>query len=135
MSEENIENIKNINKSGNNFASTFVDHHLLPDIDFNAHCLIKNDISIPKKVINIYIYYTQGPQLKNLDFTLGNCLFGSVKLTKNADPEKWKYIYYNKDLILVKNFYLQMEAMEKMSWFLELTWAHMCMLIIREKIS
>ena len=22
---------------------------------------------------------------------LGNCLFGSVKLTKNADPDKYKY--------------------------------------------
>ena len=25
------------------------------------------------------------------DFTLGNCLFGVVKLTKNADPDKYKY--------------------------------------------
>ena len=24
------------------------------------------------------------------DFTLGNCLFGSAKLTKNADPDKYK---------------------------------------------
>ena len=42
---------------------------------------------MPKKVINLYISYTLGPQIRNLntDFTLGNCLFGSVKLTKNAD--------------------------------------------------
>ena len=45
MSEESIENIT---KSGNNFAPTFVDHHLLPDMNFNGHCLIKNKISIPK---------------------------------------------------------------------------------------
>ena len=45
MSEENIENI---NKSGSNFAPTFVDHHLVPDISFNGHCLIKNNISISK---------------------------------------------------------------------------------------
>ena len=40
--------------------------------------------------------YTLGPQLRNLntDFTLGNCLFGSVKLTKNADPDKYKYSHY-----------------------------------------
>ena len=25
------------------------------------------------------------------DFTLGNCLFGSVKLIKNANPDKYKY--------------------------------------------
>ena len=97
MSEENIENIKNITKSDNNFAPTFVDHHLLPDVNFNGHCLIKNNIYIPKKVINSYISYTLGPQLKDLntDFTLGNCLFGSVKLTKNADPDKYKYSGYD----------------------------------------
>ena len=44
-------------------------------------------MSIPKKVINLYISYTINPQLRNLntDFTLGNCLFGSVKLIKNTD--------------------------------------------------
>ena len=45
MSEENIENIT---KSDSNFAPTFVDHHVLPDINFNGHCLI-NNVSIPKK--------------------------------------------------------------------------------------
>ena len=74
------ENIENITKSDSNFAPTFVDHHLLPDINFNGHCLIKNNISIPKKVINLYISYRLGPQLRNsnTDFTLSNCLFGSV---------------------------------------------------------
>ena len=90
MSEESIENIT---KSDNNFALTFVDHHELPDINFNGHCLMKNDISIPKKVISLYISYTLGSQLRNLntDFTLGNCLFGSVKLTKNTDLDKYQY--------------------------------------------
>ena len=37
MPEENIENIT---KSENDFAPTFVDHHLLSDINFNGHCLI-----------------------------------------------------------------------------------------------
>ena len=54
MSEENIENIT---KSDSNFALTFVDHHVLPDINFNGHCLIKNNISITKKVINLYIRF------------------------------------------------------------------------------
>ena len=30
----------------------------LPDINFNRHCLIKNNIFIPKNVINLYISYT-----------------------------------------------------------------------------
>ena len=93
MSEESIENI---NKSDSNFAPTFVDHDVLPDLNFNGHYLIKNNISIPKKVINLYISYTLGSQLRNLntDFTLGNCLFGSIKLTKNADLDKYKYTGY-----------------------------------------
>ena len=57
MSEENIENIT---KSDSNFAPTFVDHHLPLDVYFNGHCLI-NNISIPKKVINLYISYTLTP--------------------------------------------------------------------------
>ena len=61
MSEENIENIT---KSDSNFAPTFVHYHLLPDINFNGNCLI-NNISIPKKVINLYISYTLNPQLRN----------------------------------------------------------------------
>ena len=76
MSEESIENIT---KSDINFAPTFTDHHLLPDMTFNGDCLIKNNISIPKKVIKLCISYTLGPQLRNLIpyFTLGNCLFAS----------------------------------------------------------
>ena len=54
MSEENTENTT---KPDSNFATSFVNHHALPDIDFNGHCLIKNNISIPKKIINLYISY------------------------------------------------------------------------------
>ena len=87
MSEESVENIT---KSDSNFAPNFVDHHSLPDINFNGHCLIKNNISILKKVINIYISYTLGLQLRNFitTFTLSNCLCGSVKLTKNTDLDE-----------------------------------------------
>ena len=46
ISEENIENIT---KSDSNFAPNYVDHHLLPDMNFNGHCLIKINISISKK--------------------------------------------------------------------------------------
>ena len=87
MSEENIENITKLDTS---FAPTFVDHHLLPDMNLNGHCLIKSNISIPKKIINIYISYLLGCQLRNLnkDFSLADDLFWSVKLTENADPDK-----------------------------------------------
>ena len=105
--DENIENIENITKSDSNFASTLVDHHPLSDINFNEHCLIKNNICIPKKVINLYISDTLSLQLRNLntDFTLGNYLFGSEKLTNNADLDKYKYTGYG------KGFYSRSEAL------------------------
>ena len=76
MSEEYIENIT---KSESNFAPTFVDHHLLPDITFNSHCLI-NNIFIPKEVINLHISYIIFPWLRNVNtyLTLNNCLFESI---------------------------------------------------------
>ena len=46
MSERNIENLT---KPDGNFAQTFVDHHLLLDINFNGHCFTKHNISILKK--------------------------------------------------------------------------------------
>ena len=55
MSEESIENIT---KSDSSFAPAFVDHHSLPEINLNGHCLIKTNISILKEVINLYIFYT-----------------------------------------------------------------------------
>ena len=50
MSEKKI---KNKTKSDSNFAQSFVDYHVLWDISFNERCLINNNISIPKDVINI----------------------------------------------------------------------------------
>ena len=72
------ENVENITKSDSNFAPTFVDHHVLSDINFNGHCLINNNISIHKKVINPYISYILNTCLRNLntDFTSNNFLFG-----------------------------------------------------------
>ena len=60
---------------------------LTTDLNFNGHCLIiNNNISITTKIINLYIFYIQNKWLRNLktDFTINNCLFGSVELTKNA---------------------------------------------------
>ena len=89
MSEENIKNITEWDKS---FAPALVDHHVLSHINVNGHCLIHNKISITIKVINLCISYILNPFLRNLntDFTLNNYLFGSVNLTKNAYPDKYK---------------------------------------------
>ena len=54
ISEESIENITKWNSL---FAIIFVYHYILLDVSFNGYCLINNNASIPKKVINIYISY------------------------------------------------------------------------------
>ena len=64
---------KNITKSDSNFAPTFVDHHVLPEINFNGHCSINDIIGyISKRVINLYIFYILNPWLRilNTGFTL-----------------------------------------------------------------
>ena len=43
------ESIGSITKWGSNFALAFLHHHILPDMTFNWHFLIKNYIYIPKK--------------------------------------------------------------------------------------
>ena len=45
MSEENIENLT---KSYSNFAPIFVDHHVLPDVNFTGHYLISNILCLNK---------------------------------------------------------------------------------------
>ena len=51
-------NIENITQSDSNLAQTFDGYHILPEITFNGYCLIKNNISLSIKVINLYISYT-----------------------------------------------------------------------------
>ena len=116
------ENIENTTKSDSNSAPTFVDHHLLQDINFNGHCLININISIPKKVIKLYISYTQNPQLRNLNtgFTLSNCLLGSVKLSNNAYLDKYKYSGYGIGFDSRSEFLYLTVAWGKMSLFMEL---------------
>ena len=67
MPEENIESIT---KSDSNFAPTFVNDHVLPQIHFNGHFLINNNISIPKKVINLYISCILNPWFRKYRFCI-----------------------------------------------------------------
>ena len=103
--------IENITKPNSLFTTTFVNHYILPDVSFNGHCLINSNIFIPKKVINIYISYilNQWARDLNTDFTIGNYLFGSVKLTKNADLDKYVYTGYSIGFDLRSEFSLFLE--------------------------
>ena len=48
------------------------------------------------KIVNIYIVYELSFSYQRYDdySALENCLFGAVKLTKNADIDKYKYFEY-----------------------------------------
>ena len=47
------------------------------------------------KVVNIYIVYEINKSINISDYlTLENCLFGAVRLTKNAHIDKYKYSGY-----------------------------------------
>ena len=50
----------------------------------------------PNSAINVFIVYELDRWSEDLNtkFNLKDCLFGSVKLTKNADPNKYSYSGY-----------------------------------------
>ena len=64
-----------------------VNFYPLPDIQFNGNCLINNNNDLSLDTVNLYVCYELDQWLRDLDtdFRLGNCLFASVMLTKNAD--------------------------------------------------
>ena len=50
----------------------------------------------PNNVMNLYIAYELNIWLQDLnaEFTLKDCLFGNIKITKNTDPDKFSYPGY-----------------------------------------
>ena len=108
----------------------------LPQIDSLPKILYSNDIiklklsKVPLKqdkatyihgtIVNIYIVYELISSAINIGITLHNCLFGAVKLTKNADIDKCKYFGYGLDLIQEEVFHIQAEDIVEMLLFLEL---------------
>ena len=62
-------------------------------LEFHGGCLKQDKITYNHgKITNIYIVYELKSALNNdADFTLENRLFGAVKLTKNANVDKYKY--------------------------------------------
>ena len=90
------ESIENKTTSDCNFAPTLINYYPLSDIKFNGHCLITNNNDPSLHAVISYICYTLDRWSRDLDtdFKLGNCLFGSVKLSKNADLDIYKYSGY-----------------------------------------
>ena len=42
-------------------------------------------------IANYYIIHRLNPRTNSSKIVLGNCLFGKIKMTKNADTDKYKY--------------------------------------------
>ena len=64
-------------------------------VKFNGDLLKQNKVTCNHgPIVNIYIVYRLIPTTKDSSVTLQNCLFGAVKLTKNADIDKYKYFGY-----------------------------------------
>ena len=63
---------------------------------FNGSFLNRFPTTMPhRNIVNIYIVYEITSDYKDINYpTLENCLFGFVKLTKNADIEKYRYFGY-----------------------------------------
>ena len=67
-------------------------------LKFKGSCLKQEDKAdfTPKNVVNFFVVQEldSWPRDLNYDFTFKNCLFGRVKLTKNADPDEYSYSGY-----------------------------------------
>ena len=58
-------------------------------VKFNGNLLKQNKTKYSHgPIVNIYVVYKLVSKTNNLYVTLENCLFGAVKLTKNADIDK-----------------------------------------------
>ena len=92
-------------------------------LEFKRSCLKQDKAPFtPNNVVNLYIVYELNiwSQDLNADFTLKDCLFGAVKLTKNANPNKYSYSGYGIEIDSRSLFQFQISIGFKMSLFLGL---------------
>ena len=62
------------------------------NLSFNTDLLKQDKVTYNHgPIVNIYIVYRLAPIINNSGVTLEKCLFGAVKLTKNADIDNKKY--------------------------------------------
>ena len=95
---------------------------LSPKLQWNKYKQEEATPITPNNMLNSFIVYELDTwsQDLNTDFTLKGCLFGSVKVIKNDDTDKYSYSGYGVEF-------------DSRSLFLGLIWAHLCILIIKEK--
>ena len=81
------------------------------EYDFKFSCLKQDKVTLtPGNVAHLFIAYELDIWLRDLNsgFTLKDCLFEAVKLTKNADPDKYLILdmILDRSLLSLSNFML-----------------------------
>ena len=105
---------------------------------FTGTCLRQELASFTlSNIVNLFIVYELGKRLQNLNvkFNLKDYSFGDIKLTKNSNPNKYSYLGYGIGFDCRSLFSFRDFNWGKNSIILELIWAHLCMLIIKIRIS
>ena len=89
--EKNISTTTSTDKSA---TKTIYDKSRI-EVRFNGDLLRQIQVTYNHgPVVNIYIVYETTSDTKTSNVTLENCLFSAIKLTKNADVDKYKYSGY-----------------------------------------
>ena len=65
-------------------------------LEFKGSCLNQYKAPFTPNIVNLYIVYELNisSQDLNAEFTLKDCMFGAVKVTENAYPNKNSYLGY-----------------------------------------
>ena len=94
MSNERINSIKTTDYEITPCLSYYDSNEIR--VKFDGGCLKQDPGSLfHGEIVNVYIVYEINKNINISDFpTLENCLFGAVKLTKNADFDKYVYSGY-----------------------------------------
>ena len=88
MSDERINSIKTSDYGITPYLSYYDTNKIR--VKFHWVCLKQDRASVlHERMVNVYIVYEISKNINISDYpTLENCLFGAVKLTKNADFDK-----------------------------------------------
>ena len=101
-------------------------------IKLNGDLLRQNQITYKHEpVVNIYIVYETTPDTKTSNIALENCLFGTVKLIKNDDVDKYKYSGYGIGFDSRGRFSHPNGGDDKNIIIFGADWAVLCMLITK----
>ena len=93
MSNENISSTTT--RSNNKFAASLIYDNARLKVKFNGDFLKQEKVPYNHgPIVNIYNVYELIPHTKDSSITLENCLFHSVRITKNGDIDKYKYCGY-----------------------------------------